>query len=70
MDAADTDDSGGPRQNITDAIGIFNWLFLGKAPPRPPTPSKANNYPSVDCSTEAFDPNDLMDCKFTAPVCQ
>ena len=44
LDAADTDDSG--DLELTDAVRILGYLFLGNAAPMPPGP------PGSDCGVD------------------
>ena len=64
-DAADSDDSG--RYNLTDAIIIFQYLFLGGSAPRAPSPSAAN-YAAGDCGVDPSD-DDPLDCLSSGPSC-
>ena len=65
MDAADVDDSGGVRPELTDAINLLNWLFLGGARPPAPTPSMTAYSPG-DCGPDPT-PGDAMDCASFPP---
>ncbi|MCZ6794735.1 MAG: hypothetical protein O7J95_14090, partial [Planctomycetota bacterium] len=65
-DAADTDDDGGARPSLTDAVIIFSWLFSGGMAPREPTPD-APNYAADRCATDPTD--DEMDCAVAANDC-
>ncbi|MCZ6793400.1 MAG: hypothetical protein O7J95_07285, partial [Planctomycetota bacterium] len=67
LDAADTDDDGGERPSLTDAVIIFAWLFSGGDAPREPSPSMPT-YPAEDCGLDTTD--DGMDCAMRAATCQ
>ncbi|MCZ6793697.1 MAG: hypothetical protein O7J95_08805 [Planctomycetota bacterium] len=66
VDAADADDDGGALPTLTDAIIIFQWLFLGGPAPRAPSPSAASYQPE-DCGIDPTD--DLMDCAMSPAAC-
>ncbi|MCZ6795379.1 MAG: hypothetical protein O7J95_17375 [Planctomycetota bacterium] len=66
MDAADTDDDGGARPTLTDAVIVFAWLFSGGNPPREPTPG-GPTYAAEDCGPDRT--ADAMDCARMAGIC-
>ncbi len=67
VDAADTDDDGGQRPTLTDAVIIFSWLFSGGVPPAVPSPD-GPSYVAENCGPDVTD--DAMDCVMLSPVCQ
>ncbi len=66
MDAADADDDGGDMPTLTDAIRIFNWLFLGGPAPAPPTPQSAT-FGAQDCGVDTT--GDGMNCSTSPGPC-
>ena len=53
-EAGDADDNG--RLELTDAIVVLNFLFLGGAPPPPPGPTRCGTDPpgSRDLGCESY----------------